>query len=88
MEIVSGSADDRERDLVLKRADYSAVGIPEYWIVDPETESITVLVLRDGTDKYTEHGVFHPGQQATSILLPGFAVDVEICFAAGRGEAS
>lgn len=87
MEIVSGSVDDRARDLVEKRADYAAVGIPEYWIVDPETETITVLVLREGTDKYTEHGVFHAGQQVTSILLPGFEIDVATCFGAGRGES-
>ena len=86
MEIVSGSADDRERDLVEKRADYAAVGIPEYWIVDPETETITVLVLPDGTSKYTEHGIFCSGQQATSVLLPGFEIDVAACFAAGFGE--
>ncbi len=86
MEIVSGTAEDRERDLVLKRADYSAVGIPEYWIVDPETETITVLLLCNGANEYTEHGIFHAGQQATSALLPGFGVDVAACFAAGRGE--
>ena len=86
MEIVSGSADDRERDLILKRADYSAVGIPEYWIVDPETETVSVLVLPNGENKYAEHGVFRAGQRATSVLLPGFEIDVAACFAAGRGE--
>ena len=37
------SPDDPERDLVHKRRDYAEAAVPEYWIVDPETETITVL---------------------------------------------
>jgi Uma2 family endonuclease len=74
MEVVSGSADDRRRDLVEKREDYAKTGIPEYWIVDPDLARITVLFL-DGS-AYAVHGEFARGQQATSKLLPGFAVDV------------
>lgn len=62
------------RDLVEKRADYAAAGIPEYWIVDREAGTIAVLRL-DG-DTYTEHGVFGRGQPATSALLAGCSVDV------------
>ncbi len=45
IEIVSDGADNRETDLVEKRAEYASAGIPEYWIVDPETQTITVLTL-------------------------------------------
>lgn len=45
MEVVSGGPQDRKRDLVIKRAEYAAAGIPEYWIVDPESRRITVLTL-------------------------------------------
>jgi Uma2 family endonuclease len=72
LEVVS--ADDPKRDRVKKRRDYAEGKIPEYWIVDPLTETITVLRL-DG-DAYVEHGVFGRGQQAASALLAGFAVDV------------
>ena len=41
------SPDDPNRDLVEKRADYAEAGIPEYWIVDPRFESVTVLTLVD-----------------------------------------
>ncbi len=80
VEIVSPGAENRTRDLVNKRADYAAAGVPEYWIVDPEERRITVLTL-DGSE-YREHGVFGPGAQAASVLLEGFAVDVTECFAA------
>jgi Uma2 family endonuclease len=73
-EVVSGDARDRERDLVHKRREYAQAGIPEYWIVDPETERITVLHL--DRDRYVEHGVFTRGDTATSALLEGFHVSV------------
>ena len=67
-----------ERDLVEKRGDYAEAGIPEYWIVNPETETITVLQLEDIT--YVEHGVFGRGGEATSVILPGFTVGVGAVF--------
>jgi Uma2 family endonuclease len=82
MEVVSGDADDRMRDLVTKRQEYAQAKITEYWIVDPEEQRVTVLVL-DG-DTYREHGIFRPGEIATSVLLPGFTVDVTAVFAAGQ----
>ena len=78
MEVVSD--DDRRRDLELKRREYSEAHIPEYWIVDPQQSLITVVRL-DG-DRYAVHGEFRPGEQATSVLLAGFAVDVTAVFAA------
>jgi Uma2 family endonuclease len=82
MEVVSGSESDRHRDLVTKREEYAKGGIPEYWIVDPELGQIMVLVL-DGP-AYAVHGVFSRGQQASSKLLPGFAVDVTAVLAAAK----
>jgi Uma2 family endonuclease len=76
VEIVS--PDHAERGTVMKRADYAAAGIPEYWIVNPEEETITVLKLEGGA--YVAHDVFHHGDMATSLLLQGFAVSVDaIC---------
>ena len=43
VEIVS--PDDPERETKVKRADYAEAGIPEYWIVNPDDETITVLQL-------------------------------------------
>ena len=43
MEVVS--PDDPYRDLVEKRIDYAEAEIPEYWIVNPMDDTLTVLVL-------------------------------------------
>lgn len=73
MEVVS--LDDPQRDLIQKRSEYAPAGIPEYWIVDPVQEHITVLRQEGST--YTEHGIFQRGDQATSALLEGFTVAVD-----------
>jgi Uma2 family endonuclease len=77
MEVVS--SDDRRRDLETKRREYAQAGIPEYWIVDPQPARITVLRLDGAT--YVVHGEFPTDTQATSHLLPGFAVDVTAALA-------
>jgi Uma2 family endonuclease len=82
MEVLSVGARNRQRDLDDKRADYAAGGIPEYWIVDPESQTITVLALEG--DAYRLHGEFRTGEAATSAVLEGFTVDVQDCFAAAQ----
>lgn len=84
VEVVSEGHGDRQRDYEEKRLEYAAAGIPEYWIVDPQEELITVLTLPAGATAYTVHGEFRTGEQATSVLLPEFVVDVTACFAAGN----
>ena len=84
MEIVSPGKDARERDLKAKRADYAKAKIPEYWIVDPETRTITVLTLSGRA--YKVHGEFKAGEHAASKLLKGFKVGVTEVFAAGDGK--
>lgn len=84
VEVVSEGAVNRERDMTTKRAEYARAGITEYWIVDPEQQRISVLVLEGAA--YREHGSFAPGQRASSVLLPGFEVVVQDVFAAGQGS--
>jgi Uma2 family endonuclease len=80
LEVVS--EDKPVRDLVDKRGDYAEGRVPEYWIVNPQTESITVLRLHGIT--YEEAGIYRRGESATSILRPAFSVGVGEVFDAGR----
>jgi len=82
MEIVSPGDEARERDLKIKRREYAKAKIREYWIIDPETRTITVLALSGKT--YKVQGEFKVGEQAGSKLLKGFTVDVGEVFAAGE----
>jgi hypothetical protein len=40
----------------------------------------TLLVLMDGSEVYTEAGVYSPGQVARSVTLEGFSVNVTQVF--------
>lgn len=74
--------DRPERDLVEKRGDYAEAGVPEYWIVDPRTSTVTVLALEAGS--YIEHGVFSRSEVATSATIPDFQADVAEVFDASE----
>ena len=64
LEVVS--EDKPERDLVDKRGDYAEGRVPEYWIVNPQTETITVLRLNG--EAYEEAGIYRRGESAASVL--------------------
>ncbi len=76
LEVVS--EDKPERDPVDKRGDYAEGHVPEYWIVNPQTQTITVLRLRGGA--YEETGIYRRGESAASVLLPEFSVAVDGVF--------
>ena len=67
VEVVSPGELQRNRDYIAKRSQYQDCGIPEYWIVDPDAQTVLVLELT-GKD-YTEVGSFS-GQE--KILSPQF----------------
>lgn len=52
IEVVSPGELQRDRDYIAKRSQYQERGIPEYWIVDPEAQTILILELTGNT--YTE----------------------------------
>lgn len=66
VEILSPS--NAGRDRVEKRRLYASAGVPEYWIVDPDEETIEVLVL-DG-DAYRTHRLARGDEAVNSVVLP------------------
>jgi Uma2 family endonuclease len=72
------SEDKPERDLLEKRDEYAEGHVLEYWIVNPQTETITVLRLRGNA--YEEAGIYRRGDSATSVLLADFSFAVAAVF--------
>ena len=48
VEVVSPGKANEDRDYRYKRSEYAARGITEYWIVDPQRNAVTVLILVNG----------------------------------------
>jgi Uma2 family endonuclease len=71
-EILSSETYDRDRTIKLKA--YEDAGVPEYWLVDPESRTVEVHVLESG--KYVERSRGGVGDAIGSAALPGFRVNV------------
>lgn len=82
MEVISPS--DPGRDKVKKRYEYAKAGIPEYWLVDPIEQTVTVLSLPEQADEYGVHGVYDIGGHAESATLQGFSLSIEELFSAAQ----
>lgn len=65
------SPDSVKRDYRYKRSEYAALEVPEYWIIDPLTAKITVLLLEEGLYEET---VFTGNQQIVSQNFPELAI--------------
>jgi len=68
----------RQKDRIEKRDLYEQYGIKEFWLVDPEAQTIEVLHLQDG--RYVLHLRAGSGQAAGSKLLPGFEMPASELF--------
>jgi Uma2 family endonuclease len=78
MEIVSPGRTNRDRDYVIKKAQYAAIAVEEYWIVDPNTQTILVLALKK--DIYQEVGQFQGCDRIVSPLFPSLLLTAEQIF--------
>jgi Uma2 family endonuclease len=72
IEIVSPGELQRDRDYIAKRMQYQDRGIPEYWIIDPQQETILVLALTDAT--YVEANTFKGDERVRSPQLGELAI--------------
>ncbi|NBD18215.1 MAG: Uma2 family endonuclease [Cyanobacteria bacterium] len=69
VEIVSPGQENRDRDYRYKHTEYAARGITEYWIIDRETQQVTVCLWVNG--KY-EDTVYTGDTPLKSTVIPEF----------------
>lgn len=84
VEVVSPGELQRDRDYIAKRMQYQDCGIPEYWIIDPEAQTILVLELTENT--YTEVGRFIGNEKVLSPQFRELDIMAAQIFAAGNYE--
>lgn len=76
VEVLSEST--RERDYGIKFQDYAAHGIEEYWIIDPDQQSIEQYFLAEG--QYHLHQKLVGEGQLKSKVISGFSFALEDIF--------
>lgn len=79
VEVVSPGKANRDRDYRFKRSEYAARGIAEYWIVDPQENKVTVLLLDNGL--YQEN-IYQNDDSINSQLLTQLQLTASQVFSA------
>ena len=82
VEILSPS--NRAHDLEIKRELYARHGIPEYWILDSDAETVWALtepITDISGGVYTVETLYYPGDVLTTTVMPGLAIPVAEIFA-------
>ncbi|MFN6539347.1 MAG: Uma2 family endonuclease [Nostoc sp. EkiNYC01] len=83
VEVVSPGKASEDRDYRYKRSEYAARGIAEYWIVDPQRNIITVLILVDGLYEETR---FAGNTAIVSTIFPELQLTAEQVLKAGESN--
>lgn len=78
VEVASPST--RRRDDTLKRHLYERYGVDEYWLVDPDAESVLVLRLERGTYRDVVRLTVADGDRLATPLLPGWELALSEVF--------
>ena len=77
--VVEVLSSNRHVDLVRKRELYAAAGVPEYWILDGDADTLTALELgNDGA--YRERAVLTAADILTTPLFPEFSLSLAQVF--------
>lgn len=84
IEVVSPGELQRDRDYIAKRMQYQDLGIPEYWIVDPQVQNISILSLDNET--YREVAILSGDDPVYSTQFGKLDVTVSEVFATLDGE--
>jgi Uma2 family endonuclease len=85
VEVLSSS--NRRQDEVLKRSLYERGGVDEYWIADPDVETVKVFVRHDGAFGRPVLLTTHDGDTLGSALFPGLEISLSALFADSAAEA-
>lgn len=85
VEVISQSIEQNDRGV--KFEDYAAHGVSEYWIIDPDAETLEQYHLAEGEDSYRLVIKAMTGQ-VLSFAIPGFEIPVRAVFDPAINQAA
>lgn len=85
VEVISESTEQNDRGV--KFDDYAAHGVAEYWIIDPDAETLEQYLLPEGGDVYRLAIKAMTGQ-VRSAAIPGFEFPVRAIFDPDTNQAA
>ena len=77
--VIEALSSDRNRDLVEKRRLYEAAGVPEYWILDGDADTLAQLELGDD-GVYQERAVLTAADTLDTPLFPTLSLPLSLLF--------
>ena len=77
--VVEVLSEDRDMDVHVKRKLYARYGVPEYWVVDPDEETVLLYRLRERPARPTR--TYASGDLLESPTFPGLKVPLREVFA-------
>ncbi len=78
IEVVSPGAENRRRDLLVKRQLYGKYGVSEYWVIDSENRLVEVYRLQD--NRLESVATLRTDDEITSPLFPDLHLAVSAIF--------
>jgi Uma2 family endonuclease len=78
IEVTSQGAENRRRDLLVKRQLYGKYGVAEYWVIDSDNRQVEVYRLQG--QRLESAGTFRSSDEFDTPLLPGFTLAVSTIF--------
>jgi Uma2 family endonuclease len=78
IEVLSPGAENRRRDLSVKRQLYGKYAVQEYWIIDSENRAVEIFKLAQGGLESV--ATLMDDDEITSPILPGFTLKASAVF--------
>ncbi len=78
IEVTSPGAENRRRDLLVKRQLYGKYGVAEYWVIDSDNRQVGVYRLQG--QRLESAATFKNSDEIDTPLLPGFTLAVNTIF--------
>jgi Uma2 family endonuclease len=75
------SEGNSKKEMRIKYELYEAAGVREYWVVDPEHETVHQFVLDEATHKFRVQQIYTSDETATSAIFRDLSIPLNDLFA-------